>query len=204
MATKTELNKILIVLAILVVLFIGLFLIRSKRSQELLLQQQKIEGEKQSPTGVVPTTTSLNSVSGVVRITPVRTSVKVGEEFMLSVGMEADGLQLDGADIHLKFNPSVIEIIDLTPGTYFEQYPRNTIDNVSGTIKISAFSSSLLPKLTQAQELFTVKGRAKKVGSDQIMVDFSQGKTSSSNLVEHKTSKNVLEKVENAMIVVGE
>lgn len=203
MATKKEMNKILLVLGILIVLFVGMLYIRFKRSSDLV----EIQKKNLQMTTSVQTTPSVSlkpNYNGVIRILPPRINGKVGDTFEVTVQMEATGRVLDGADVHLKFDPTILEVADLLPGTYFSQYPRKTIDNVNGTIKVSAFSSLLLPKLSSVQTLLTLKVKAKRVGSDQLTVVFTQGKTSDSNLVEHKTSLNVLGKAENATIVVGE
>jgi hypothetical protein len=200
MATKSEMNKILLVIVIFVLLFTGLIYVR------ILRQQQLEKAQKTSQTGTIVQTTRVpeDSDNGVIRILPVRTHMKVGDQSTFSIQFEASGHQLDGADVSLSFDPSYLDVIDLIPGAYFSQYPRKTIDNVAGTIKVTAFTSTIMEKMASPSELCTIIVKARKAGNTQIMLEFVKGKTTKSNLVEHKTSKNILGMVEHATVIIGE
>lgn len=199
MATKSEMNKIVFVLVILFILLTGLVFVRQMRQAALRTQLAK---QQPKMTDITLPTVESDNATGILRLVPARYQAKVGDAFTLSVELDAIGKQLDGADAILRFDPTVLEVVDINPGTYFSTYPRKTIDNVNGSVKVTGFTSSVLPPLESPQQLFTLNMQAKKAGSYKVTIEFIKDETTLSNLVEHITSKNILGEVENAQVVI--
>ena len=75
------------------------------------------------------------------KLEPEVVSTESGEEFDISVFIDTGKTQTDGADILLKYNQEILEILEILPGEAYSEYPIK--EAVDGTIKITGLSDSI-------------------------------------------------------------
>lgn len=188
---------------IFVFLLTALFIVRAGRS---ITNKRfaKIEPVTQIPiseSASLKTKVSVNSFAGQMGFNNIPKSIKVGTEFEISVDFSADGKVLDGADAIIRFDKSKIEMVEITNGEYFQMYPRKTIDNENGVVKVTAFQPRDDKPIKNQITLFTLKLKARKAGTAPLIFDYQKGKTNLSTVVEKGTSQNILGSVKNTEIV---
>jgi hypothetical protein len=86
----------------------------------------------------------------------------------------------------------------VTTANLFEQYMVNSIDNVSGQIKLGALTFTPKPV---TGVVGTFKFTPLKPGTVDFTFVFTPGSTTDTNLAETKTARDVLGSVENASYV---
>lgn len=186
MINHTENRKIILVLIILAILIGGIFLIR--RERQLMLTANMVNNA-----GVLPEISKAQFETVASQfIQPAHLLKKTYETFSLDVVVTAPGKILDGADTIIRYDPKLVEVTDITPGEFFTNYPRITIDKVIGVIKVTGFSPKDASLTGDNFIFFTLQAKALLNGSAKFDFDFEKGKTNLSTVVESKTSRNLL------------
>lgn len=98
--------------------------------------------------------------SGTVDLTlnPAATTVDIGQEFDVTVRVEAGTQTVDGAAAYLTFDPELLEVVSVTAGTSLSVELRNDYDNTEGRVNFAAGKLSAFPSGTFT--LATVRFRA--------------------------------------------
>lgn len=195
--SKSDFQKIILVVIILLVLLIGLVMVRGTKKTTLNNTLNKTVDKK--PTATVTKVPLI----GKYIFSENSKSVKVGEKFSLVIEFNTPGKILTGADALLFFDPKLLQIESVTQGGYFKEYPRKAIDNNKGELKITAFMSRDQNKITGNVPLATLNFKALKSGKTQVKFDFVAGSDNRSTLVEKGTSRNLLGSVGLANIVIS-
>src|SRR5258705_3548123 len=80
-------------------------------------------------------------------IAPSSSNVEVGSSFSVTLHVQTQGQSIDGAEIHLDFDPGLLEVISTVPGTVLPvQIVPVKIDNASGKLDYAAGTFSDFPK----------------------------------------------------------
>lgn len=196
MINHTENRKIILVIIILALLVGGIILIR--RERQLMLTANMVKNAGNLPE------VSKAEFELIARqfILPAHLLKKKDETFNLDVVITAEGRKLDGADAIIKYNPQMVEVTDIKQGEFFTNYPRQTIDQANGVIKMTGFT----PKDTNANGdnfvFFTIEAKALVSGTAKFDFEFEKGKTNLSTVVENKTSRNLLGIVAGATVSI--
>lgn len=187
-------KKIGIVYGILIVLLVIALLVRFWHGNNL----KNTISKQNLPKNTVNTA----NYPGKLSLSTTSTTIKVGENIDVTISMEATGRQLNGADIVLHFNPGILNGVEFLPGNYFQLTPRKTLDNLSGTVKITSLDSGANGKLSAQTSLGIVRFKAQKPGTSPVNFDFIEGGTNKSTLIEHGTSQNILGEAKGITITV--
>lgn len=194
--TPTNLRKIGIVYGLLIVLLVIALFVRFWRGNSLNNSiTQNNNGRVVSSNPVL--------YSGSYSLSADVTVYKAGDKVNVTVYFEAPGKQLDGADVVLHFDSSVIGATVISPGTYFRLMPRKEIDDKNGTLYITALDTGTNGPLTGKTSLAVISFTARKAGTTQINFDFTEGGTAKTTLIEHGTSKNILGEAKGITIKIG-
>jgi hypothetical protein len=141
-------------------------------------------------------------------INPNTASVNRGCTFSVGIDLNTGGVQTDGTDAILKYDPTRFTATNIVNGSIYPDYPGNSIDNTGGKINVSGLASPDTPfssSGTLATVNFTVLQTA-PLGASQITFDFdpnNKAKTTDSNVVERGTIVDVLGSVTNGTFTVG-
>ncbi len=188
-----EYKKILIVAIILGVLLLVVFFVRRQKQLEMnrVLQRNKMsasqnqEGQKKD-----------QSLTGVYKITPDKSRIKVGEIVTVKISFQAPEKIIFGTDIRLSFDPKLLQAEEnILLEDVFQSYPRREVDNVKGSVKVTGFMAKDQTVANDFRDVLTISFKALQSGVASLNLDFEKGKTNLSTLVEKGSSKNVLGKV---------
>jgi hypothetical protein len=141
-------------------------------------------------------------------VNPNTSTVNRGCTFSIGIDLNTGGVQTDGTDAILKYDPTRFTATNIVNGSIYPDYPGNSIDNTGGKINVSGLASPDTPfssSGTLATVNFTVLQTA-PLGASQITFDFdpnNKAKTTDSNVVERGTIVDVLGSVTNGTFTVG-
>lgn len=147
------------------------------------------------------TISNYNFLPASIILSAPKTTFKVGEKIPVSINLDSVKAT-DGTDVVLNFNPNLLVASKSAEvGKIYDDYPLNITDNVLGKISISGISSAAAGKV--AQGIFgTVIFTAKAPGKANISVDFTKESTTDSNVIETKSAKDLLGKVQNVEVEI--
>ena len=80
----------------------------------------------------------LSAGTATMALTPATTTVNVGQNFNLSVQVNAGTQQVNTVQVSLKFDPTYLEVVSLTQVGELDGIVQNTYDNTAGTISYAA------------------------------------------------------------------
>lgn len=127
MKTLSDPSKIPLLLSLLVLVLLPFSVLVSSQSQKT--QTRGLAGE-----GRV----------AIMYLDPSAVSAKVGEEFTVGVYLNTGGQEVEAADVVIKYNPEVLELVNntLKPGLVLENYSGLMIDARKGFATIRAGSGN--------------------------------------------------------------
>lgn len=117
-------------------------------------------------------TTTAESVS--LNLSPSSLTKKVNEKFDVEVSIKAGDLDISGADITIKFNPSVLELSSFTPSNKYNNVLLNgPVDNKTGSFRFIVANSTATP--IKGEIVFgTLHFKAKAPGSSPVTFGTNQ------------------------------
>lgn len=159
-----------------------------------------LSNKSTSPLPLVQNTSA--SVPRISLTTPQQT-VQVGSIVPVTIVMDTGNKTISGADLIIKYDPKVLEVTknDLFAGKIFPEYPLLSVAPVQGLVAISGISSSTTG-FTGSGEFARVNFKAKSSGKTNLVINFEKGSTTTSNLVEIGTSRNILEEATNLELLI--
>jgi|GEM_PF-2155455 len=95
-------------------------------------------------------------------------SLRVGRTVELTVQVRASGTPIEGAEVHLAFDPALLRVESVAPGTRLDQVIVSTWDNAAGTIDYAAGRFSDFPSGTFT--LARVRLTALAAGTSAVVV----------------------------------
>jgi len=132
--------------------------------------------------------------------------VYVGDEFKLDIYVSSGNRQTTGTDVVIAYDPKILSLTKISPGTSYPNYPLNLqdIDNFHGRARISGTinqDSPVIAKGVFAKVFF----KAKKQGTTKIGFHWQPGQTDESNIVPFGGGVDLLtEKPEEINVVIEE
>lgn len=141
--------------------------------------------------------------AAVMSLKAPKKSIKIGETIPVTIEINSIK-QSDGADIIISYDPNLVTVVKagkpLSPiikGDLYESLPLNDVDEKKGLITVSAVASSGGSVLADGIFGF-INFKAKSAGKAKVTIQFSgPGDTRDSNVIEAKTSVDMLDRVDN-------
>jgi hypothetical protein len=145
------------------------------------------------------------SQPGTLSLSPSSGNYRVNQTFNVNVLANSGGLSLDGADIVIHYNPSVLRVTNLTAGSVFAATLALANDPSSGEINISSVANQGQP-VTVTGTLATIQFEV--IGSDQtpqtlVTIDFNSFSNSRATMSQDGTVAQVLGQVYSASFTAG-
>jgi len=78
-------------------------------------------------------------------VVPTQTVVALGSQFSVALQVQAGGQLVDGATASLDFNPAVLQVVSISPGSALPVPIQSHFDNTTGTLDYSAGTVSSFP-----------------------------------------------------------
>lgn len=203
--TQSRFNRgkkiILIVLAIFLVL-------------ESLWAISFIKGTaKTTPTSKTTTPEKPKQKIASITLDPASTETKIGQQFIVKVNVDTNNRTVNGVDAVIDYDPEFLEVVDQddqTPGVQakagdlFDKLLVNDVNPVDGMINLTASIISPDAKPVSGKgTLASITFVPKQEGATRLVTVFDYTKTNTSNVMEAKTSKNILTNVSDATIKIS-
>ncbi len=149
-----------------------------------------------------PTPTPTPTIDGsqvALIVTPTSLTVTAGETFTLTVQVRANAQLVDGAAAYLDFDPAVLQVVSITPGSTLNTTIQNDFDNANGRINYAAglLGSTTSGTFTLAQIAFQATS-----GTTGTSITFSTQDPRRSDITLHGSS--VLQRTAGATIAIGD
>lgn len=141
-------------------------------------------------------------------LSPATGTFNKGCNFTLTINVDTAGVQTDGTDVILFYDPTRLTANQINNGTIYSEYPGNSIDPQAGKITISGLASVSSP-FTGSGVLATVDFSVlpnAPSGLTQAKFNFdplNKGLTTDSNIVQRGTVTDVLNQVVNGGYTIG-
>ena len=140
--------------------------------------------------------------SAKIYFEPSLKSYKKGEEFEVKIMVDTGDYETDATDVRFSFNPQVLAVQKIVPGTLYDDYPAKRTDSENGVIIINGITS--LTKTFKGEGIFaTVVFKGTKPGKANLIFEFTPDSTTDSNVVATKIAKDVLSEVEGASLEIN-
>lgn len=158
-----------------------------------------------SSTRVVARPTKLKapftSGSSTLSMSPSTGSYRVGQSFTVTIQGDSSGLGLNGTDMVIHYDPLVLSVNAITPGTIFPNTPVHANDPSIGEIHISSNSNGqpIVVSGTLAAIQFTVIGS----GQTNVTFDYNSSSNARSDMSQSGNTGQVLGSVSNATFTAG-
>ncbi len=147
-----------------------------------------------------PIKTQVRPITGAqIVLATSKKQVVVDDTIPVQIRVDTGGHATNGTDIIIKFDPGYFEASKsaLELGKIYQDYPVADVDSKTGIIKISGIASVQSKGFNGVGILADVNLIAKKRGRTTLSVDFKEGLTSDSNVIDLKTAEDLLQKVSN-------
>lgn len=145
---------------------------------------------------------------------PTETTVRVGEDFKVTVKVDTSGSSSSGIDLVMSVDPTVAEVVDtdpaaegvqITPGNLFPLVPYNQTNLAAGKIEFSTSQDPTgTPVTTASGEVATITFRAKAAGQTSLQFAFTAGQTNDTNVSQAGDGRDLLSGVGTATVTVTE
>ena len=113
---------------------------------------------------------------------PSKSSVLIEETFSVDILLDTTGANTDGIDIkYLNFNPTLLEVVQVLPGTLYPSTQVNTFDNTAGTINFSQITTGG-STYNGSGTLATITFKTLSAGKAALSFDFELDNTRDTNI----------------------
>jgi len=120
--------------------------------------------------------------AATLSLSPFRSSVTVNEIFSVDILLDTVDAETDGIDIkYLNFDPTLLEVQQVVPGTLYPSTQSNSYDNEVGTINFAQVTSGG-STYNGSGTLATVTFKALSTGKAEVSFDFEEGNTRDTNV----------------------
>lgn len=151
----------------------------------------------------------VNSTLNTITLTSTSNNLKLGESVKVNINVSSEKM-VDGVDVIVFYDPNLLMVEEntaakkpVTPGSMFTDYPVNEVDQVKGRIGFSGIGSETKGIVAKGV-MGTVNFKAKAAGKAVITVDFKKKSTVDSNIIETKTSKDIIDGVSGLEINIAQ
>jgi hypothetical protein len=133
----------------------------------------------------------------VLAIEPASVSTGIGQTFDVTIMIQADTQQVDGAMAHLNFDPAVLEVANITPGAAFPLELQNQFDNSNGTLDVTVGTINNFPSGTIVVATVTFTALAE---SNATIIQFNEAAPRESRVT--FAGNSVLDHTESGTVIV--
>lgn len=132
------------------------------------------------------------------------TIYRSGDGILVNIRLDTGGHTVDAVDSVVHFDATLLEATGsgIIKGTIFDQYPLTRVDNTKGEVRVSGISSEDKGGFNGAGIFATLLFRAKGTGEAVLTSDFRKGATDDSNVMEFKTTNDILEGVNDLSLTI--
>jgi hypothetical protein len=126
---------------------------------------------------------------------PNHITAKTGDQFDIAVNVDTVGQKAGGVGAKILFNSTNMQVVSVTPGNIFNNYPSLAYDNLQGKIIISGVSLDISDLFSGDGLLATITFQAVSAGESKIEFIYDPGSTRDSNIAVTSGTGDILAKV---------
>lgn len=120
--------------------------------------------------------------AATLSLSPSKSSVQVGEVFSVDIVLDTEGAATDGVDIrYLNFDPTLLEVQQVVPGTLYPSTQSNYFDNTAGIINFSQITTGG-STYNGSGTLATIEFKANASGKAEVSFNFEPGSNIDTNV----------------------
>jgi hypothetical protein len=121
--------------------------------------------------------------AAILQLKPFTQKVSVGTVIDLTLNLNPTGEKIIGTDVFLKYDPAVLEIIEIKslPNAFSSQ-PAAKINNPSGDTRFSLINGYGV-YLADKKDIATIRAKVLKLEDTTVSFDFTPGNTADTNVV---------------------
>ena len=136
-----------------------------------------------------------------LQVSPATGNFTLNQEFDVNIILDTENEQITGTDVTLKYDPLKLEVVSLTPGTIFGNYPIKSAS--SGVITFTGIITTGSQTGYSGIGTFgTVKLKVIQTGTTTLDFDFTKGAVADSNVVSTTSGQDLLSSVTNASFIL--
>jgi hypothetical protein len=136
-----------------------------------------------------------------LQVSPATGNFTLNQEFDVNIILDTENEQITGTDVTLKYDPLKLEVVSLTPGTIFGNYPIKSAS--SGVITFTGIITTGSQTGYSGIGTFgTVKLKVIQTGTTTLDFDFTKGAVADSNVVSTTSGQDLLSSVANASFIL--
>jgi Cohesin domain/Right handed beta helix region len=139
---------------------------------------------------------------GTMSLSPASGNYRVNQSFSVNVQANSAGTPLDGADMVVHYDPTVLKVSSLTAGSVFASTLALTNNPTVGEINISSVANQGQP-VSVSGTLATIQFQVIGSGQTLVTLDFNPSSNAHSNMSQDGTAGQVLGSVFNASFTAG-
>jgi len=122
--------------------------------------------------------------------------------YQAEIALNSKDKQLVGADAYINYDPTMVEILSIRPGTAFPTYPTADFSEKNGIITVSGIMP--MRETFNGEDIMgIVEFKPISSGNTTLELDFAPGNTRDCNMVEAGTAKDVLGSVKNLSLTIN-
>lgn len=192
---QKDTKKIVIVFVTLIFLLLGILYLRNRNRSRLteLSKPAEIQEQTEKPAE------SRGQKQNIVFLETGKGDLKAGGEAQVNVNFRTDNPDIFGADAVILYDTAYVATSGdrILPGNFFKEFPRISVDEENGIIRVTAYGADKTAPLNEPVNFLKINFLLLKAGPTEVNLDFTQGTTNTSTLVEKENSINILDAVEN-------
>lgn len=139
----------------------------------------------------------VRAASATLKLFPTSGTYEVGDAFELQIKLDTGGARTSGTDIYLLYDPTKLEVQDITPGTLYSQYVGEDINNQNGGANLSGLVSGTSDLFEGIGTFATIMFRTLSPGVAEVSFDFTPGDRNDCNVADFDTQDDTLASVTN-------
>ena len=152
-------------------------------------------------TQLTASSNTLQSKSGAkIALVSEKTKYQVGENINVALRIFTGGNSSDGTDVIISYDTSFLEInvSGINTGNIFGDYPLISVSQ--GKVAVSGIATGNV--FNGIGVLANLNFKAKQTGKTNLLIDYTSGKTTDSNIIETNSGKDILDQVTNLDLVI--
>lgn len=142
------------------------------------------------------------AASADLTLSPVTQTINAGEQADIAVELNTGGANSSDTDLYINFDATKVILVDILPGTIYDQYIGEEIDNAQGRASISGLASKTENLFSGTGTFATLRFKGTGAGTTAITIDFTLGQRNDSNVVDFQTNEDILATTTNASLTV--
>lgn len=143
-----------------------------------------------------------NTLAATLMLSPETGNFAIGDEFDVNIMLDTVGEEVNGVDVTINYDSTMLDVVTLTEGTLFGNYPIKSAS--AGVVTFTGIITTGSPTGYTGQGVFgTVKFKVKQTGTAQVTFDFTQGAIADSNVVSKTSGQDLLTAVTNGSYILS-